>query len=103
MIRFCFGLALLLAAASGISAQTVDGNWAGIFRTNGPSGAFVFTFASEAGALGGVVSISFDGREMKSPFRSIRLDDGHLEMSTELDGSPVNFSGTVRGSMFRNV
>jgi hypothetical protein len=98
MTRAFFCLILLFATGLTISAQTIDGNWSGVFRTNGPSGTFEFTFASAADQIGGMVAISFDGREMKSPFRSVRLDNGHLEMSTEMDGSPVNFSGTVNGA-----
>jgi hypothetical protein len=98
MIKVLAVSVLLLVTALGISAQTIEGRWSGIFRSNGPSGTFVFTFTPIPERIDGTVLISFDGRDMTGSFGSVRLSGDRVEMSTEMDGSPVNFSGTVSGS-----
>lgn len=98
MLKLALAGALLLSIVAVSSAQGVNGSWSGVFRTNGPSGEIAFSFAPAAETTTGSVSISFDGRSMKSPFSSIELANERIALSAEIDGSRLNFSGTIKGS-----
>ncbi|MEO6393906.1 MAG: hypothetical protein ABIP75_18785 [Pyrinomonadaceae bacterium] len=89
-------VAFILFSMTAVAAQDITGKWTGVFRSNGPSGKFAFDFGAQPNGWTGSFLIEFEDREMKDQLRTVTVTADHLEMSAEIDGSVVNFAGTVK-------
>ena len=99
MRTFLLGLVLLLATAFAAD-RDLAGGYIGEWKS-GPSenrGAIRFTLEPAADAWKGTVSFSLDGAEVPCTIRTLKLQDGKIELVYDFEVQNTGVRSTVTGT-----